>query len=744
MLQKDTIFHNPTTRKGFNNANPLDFNLFDDEGQQAVYILNDQAPGRTQHLVIFNNGDDDLVFQSTAVRSRHMPAADNHHFELRFRPGTIDPEYISWLAVGTSDWRLRVEEISVGGDGIHDGTVAFYLLYFGEEELVLPAGKTLVLILHHVKAGVTGGSRGSRMELRYHIGYHTNGSQQLLTTDLEANLKANLLLPFLKINPNHAAKTSKRPIQEHGREMAAALMAGGLDDAVTALLDVFLALDHESLHYRQERLQVVSNRGKKELPMMAAFEGSSTVLNDGSTANHLTLQVSNFLQNNTIRLGARDGESPTKFILSFDTSEEPAAWALCDADDAAAIDIELHFEEKQGTNWHIRPELQGESPQWIITLIDDIDVQVGEYFHLHLSGLKTNMPSGFTKLYLLYENIPGFWDGRFEVPVEKSPLKFDDQKRSEDHREDGHFIQHTKVGIGNTQPVDTLDVNGGVQAETLVLRNWKGSDPPKKVAFPLDVDGKIKATGAELNGTANDGFTLKITGNAKVDGLTVDEGISAKTLTLTGKLTTTQGSESKSIIISESLTIGNSKVTVTEEGGNLKVAGRLKDSTGFVIPPGGIIMWSGKTVPEGWKLCDGTNNTPDLRGRFIVGYNGSQNTTNPSEINDGIYNQPGNLSENGTTPGKNGGKKTVTLTVDQMPSHNHDFGNDATDRHFHILLSNKAEPGDKALLPDKGFDERGTRTRPNLFWWGSIQPQGGGQDHENRPPYYVLAFIMKT
>ncbi|MBK7936639.1 MAG: hypothetical protein IPJ82_05910 [Lewinellaceae bacterium] len=258
------------------------------------------------------------------------------------------------------------------------------------------------------------------------------------------------------------------------------------------------------------------------------------------------------------------------------------------------------------------------------------------------------------------------------------------------------------------------------------------------------MDGKIKATGAELNGTANDDFTLKITGNAKVDGLTVDEGISAKTLTLTGKLTTTQGSESKSIAISESITIGAKKVVVTEEGGNLKVAGRIKDSTGFVIPPGGIIMWSGKTVPEGWKLCDGTNNTPDLRGRFIVGYNGSQNTTDPSEINDGIYNQPGNLSENGTTPGKNGGEKTVTLTVDQMPSHNHDFGNDTTDRHFHILLSNKAESGDKALLPDDGFKERGTRTRPNLFWWGSIVPQGGNQAHENRPPYYVLAFIMKT
>jgi hypothetical protein len=39
------------------------------------------------------------------------------------------------------------------------------------------------------------------------------------------------------------------------------------------------------------------------------------------------------------------------------------------------------------------------------------------------------------------------------------------------------------------------------------------------------------------------------------------------------------------------------------------------------IPAGGIIIWSGSTgsVPAGWLLCDGTNGTPDLRDRFIIG-----------------------------------------------------------------------------------------------------------------------------
>lgn len=37
------------------------------------------------------------------------------------------------------------------------------------------------------------------------------------------------------------------------------------------------------------------------------------------------------------------------------------------------------------------------------------------------------------------------------------------------------------------------------------------------------------------------------------------------------------------------------------------------------IPVGGIILWSGTTIPTNWQICDGTNGTPDLRDKFIVG-----------------------------------------------------------------------------------------------------------------------------
>lgn len=45
------------------------------------------------------------------------------------------------------------------------------------------------------------------------------------------------------------------------------------------------------------------------------------------------------------------------------------------------------------------------------------------------------------------------------------------------------------------------------------------------------------------------------------------------------------------------------------------------------LPQGCIIMWGGtlSTIPGGWQLCDGTNGTPDLRGRFIMSVNSGEN-----------------------------------------------------------------------------------------------------------------------
>ena len=49
-----------------------------------------------------------------------------------------------------------------------------------------------------------------------------------------------------------------------------------------------------------------------------------------------------------------------------------------------------------------------------------------------------------------------------------------------------------------------------------------------------------------------------------------------------------------------------------------------------LVPIGGILIWSGSTgsIPSEWQICNGTNGTPDLRNRFVVGSGDSYTTGN--------------------------------------------------------------------------------------------------------------------
>lgn len=139
-------------------------------------------------------------------------------------------------------------------------------------------------------------------------------------------------------------------------------------------------------------------------------------------------------------------------------------------------------------------------------------------------------------------------------------------------------------------------------------------------------------------------------------------------------------------------------------------------------PLGGIIMWSGTNVPDGWALCDGTNGTPDLRGRFIVGY----------DPGDADYNNPGDRSEKGNSIGKMGGAKRVTLTIDEMPKHYHGLN-------INYGLSRHSDSGtDYTPAQYIGKD------LATVHWTGTTNEEGKSQSHENRPPYYALAFIMRV
>ena len=187
---------------------------------------------------------------------------------------------------------------------------------------------------------------------------------------------------------------------------------------------------------------------------------------------------------------------------------------------------------------------------------------------------------------------------------------------------------------------------------------------------------------------------------------------------------------------------------------------RLDDSSLFVT--GMILMYTGNSAPSGWAICNGSNGTPDLRDRFIVGAGSAYSVNNT------------------------GGAASVTLSTAQIPSHNHSFSGSSShshtiNNHTHSFSGSgsnthshgipKGSGGSQASIANyvpsprvesvqASFNtnnatisisvsgttgnpsDRGTDSQ-SVSISGNTGNKGDGGSHENRPPYYALMFIMK-
>jgi microcystin-dependent protein len=174
------------------------------------------------------------------------------------------------------------------------------------------------------------------------------------------------------------------------------------------------------------------------------------------------------------------------------------------------------------------------------------------------------------------------------------------------------------------------------------------------------------------------------------------------------------------------------------------------------VPSGGIIIWSGTiaSIPSGWALCNGANGTPDLRDRFVVGAGSLYNTEDT------------------------GGENSVQLTESEIPSHGHSM-NSAGNHSHSGSVSTATLRGSLGFV--KGIEEptssgvftKNFQAATNALHASGSTGEGGGQwdfngdhshtvsintdgshthtisntggdqSHENRPPYFALAYIMK-
>ena len=163
-----------------------------------------------------------------------------------------------------------------------------------------------------------------------------------------------------------------------------------------------------------------------------------------------------------------------------------------------------------------------------------------------------------------------------------------------------------------------------------------------------------------------------------------------------------------------------------------EVSVNVPDSSAGNVPIGSILLWSGSiaTIPANWALCNGNNGTPDLRNRFVVGAGSTY------------------------TPGNKGGLDSVTLTAAQMPNHSHSGTTSTGGAHTHdaSILFWAGGAGGSAVVDkrDAASLDPAWSQSVHVYEGGAhnhtftTSAAGSGASHENRPPFYALAYIMRV
>jgi len=247
--------------------------------------------------------------------------------------------------------------------------------------------------------------------------------------------------------------------------------------------------------------------------------------------------------------------------------------------------------------------------------------------------------------------------------------------------------------VGTSSGNNPIRVDAGIKynPSTNVL-----SVPSITMSSHLNIDGNIRSVAGNLELQAVSGE----------NGLVIKDN-NAVELYFDGSATYKLATKTDGVDVRGELETDTLKVTgVSEFEGNVTIDGDLTVQGVGGFKTGMIILWSGaaNAIPSGWVLCNGSNSTPDLRDRFVVG------------------------AGSGYSVGATGGAASVTLTVNQIPAHTH----------THTKATHPSGSG-----PEQN-QSGGPEDRTNFGDTGTTGSTGGGQSHENRPPYYALCYIMKT
>jgi len=295
------------------------------------------------------------------------------------------------------------------------------------------------------------------------------------------------------------------------------------------------------------------------------------------------------------------------------------------------------------------------------------------------------------------------------------------------------------VGIGTDNPSKTLHVEGNVhitedlnilgniliQGETTTVEttNLNIQDPiielGKNNSLGTDLGIIMTRPGSNVAVSfleASDELVMAYTESNSGDSSIVPITSEDLKLKLYGELTTTGN------VVSSNLTTGNivaETVTTTV----LTMAG----GDNPFVPSGVIVMWSGTiaTVPSGWYLCDGQNGTPNLLDRFIVGAGNVYNMNDTGGSSDAIV-----VSHTHTGSTASGGAHSHSWSGSRQQA--------GTDDNNNQYQFSKGDNGGSDTVTI------GTSTHSGHVHTMSLDSTGVSGTNANLPPYFALAYIMKS
>lgn len=162
-------------------------------------------------------------------------------------------------------------------------------------------------------------------------------------------------------------------------------------------------------------VSVINHLRKTEIPLQFRVLGSNAILNDGTTQNTLKLKVLNSpLSNNTRPILLLNQSS--KFIVSFEQGDHPDALV---ATTSQLNNVQIQVTDNNSwtsthtvnsTEWSFTPKIN--------------QLTAGQGIELTISNLVTNSASGLACIYIDYQNIGSYPDGRLVIPIEKTPLLY--------------------------------------------------------------------------------------------------------------------------------------------------------------------------------------------------------------------------------------------------------------------------------------------------------------------------------